>query len=225
MLRALGGFSATVVSLLLATAAAADEPPPTPADRARVEARASELQRTCQAVGEQQKRENPMTDPTGGAMGTELKRFIDEVQNGYCDCIGDSVRRDMTPSLLQPGSEQKAYEFLKTRVKACGATAFKQSWPKTCGTIVKVFVAAGGSPAKVEHFMSEACACVQPHVDAITGDNWGQVLQQYQADNSRLQTQPTASIAPSKYSILGPLQACLEQAKQHAQRAPAKGAP
>jgi len=53
-------------------------------------------------------------------------------------------------------------------------------------------------------------------MSTFNGDNWGQVLQQYQTDNSRLQAQPAASIAPSQYSMLGRLQVCAEQAKHSA---------
>lgn len=205
-----------MASLLLVTVAlAADEPPFTPYERLQVEQMAAHFQSVCLDVGEEQKRETPLIDPTGGAMAAETKRFMDEVQNSYCECVGDSIRRDMTPTLLRDGSPQQNYEFRKTAVKACGARSFKQEWPKTCPLIVKVLTAAGARPDKLDQWMSETCTCLQPRVDAITADNWGEVLQQYRIDNSNLQAHPETPTAPSKYSILGEMMVCAQQGARH----------
>ena len=94
MSRVTSRLIAALGSLLLnAVVLAADEPPFTLYERERVEEMAIHLQRQCLDVGEEQKRETPLTDPTGGAMATELKRFMDEVQNDYCECVGDSILR------------------------------------------------------------------------------------------------------------------------------------
>jgi hypothetical protein len=212
-------ISVALANLLLATVAlAGEEPPFTPSERAQVEQRATDMQKTCIAVGAEQRRETPWPDPTGGAMTTELQRFAEDVQTSYCDCVGDSIRHHLTPALQRRGSPEEFHEFLKTEVKECGAQAFKGAWPKTCQVMAKGLTANGLPSATATQLATDACACVKPHVDAVTGDNWGEILRQYQTDNANFQAHPEAALPSSPFSILSPLQACVLQAKRSLQK-------
>jgi hypothetical protein len=213
------GPTAAFASLFLAAVAlAGDEPPFTPSEGARVEQLASYVRQQCKTAWAERKGEAPRIDPTVGDMATELQRFADDVETNYCECVGDSIRHDMKPALLRHGSPQQANGFLKTEAKQCGASAYKVAWPKECRILVRALTATGMPAAKADQVISDGCACVQPHIDAITGDNWGEVLRQFQIDYADFQAHPYATIPASPFSILSPLQACMLQAKQSVQK-------
>lgn len=89
--------------------------PFTPAEQAKIDQVIGEVEQGCQSGVEKTRKEGRPADPS------QARRWDQVTSGGYCACLGDEVRKGMTPRIARLGSEEEGGAVVTSAIQRCAS--------------------------------------------------------------------------------------------------------